>query len=139
MEDSSPGTSPTDEPQPHPFNRYLEKHGHYPRARINNGSAQQVEVMLAPGYARICTYPYGTYLYVTASSLRRLIEWIEPKLAVMTEDFDAPAAIRNYLEAEDLMRGEAAEAKRQRSRERKAEAQRQRFERARARAQEQTE
>lgn len=97
----------------HPFERYLTKHGHYPRLRIDNGS-QGLQVTFAPGYVKIETFPRGGQVYITRSAFVRLIRRSVPLAKKMGRDFDVPAAMARDAEEEAILQKEFRAQKRER-------------------------
>lgn len=96
---------------PTPIDLYMRKHGHYPRARLQNGGVQRVELSIAPGYVEISTYPYGARLVILGSTFRRLIKWAVPVLKMQGPDFDQPTAIAEAIKFEDELKREQRQFK----------------------------
>lgn len=83
------------------LSEYCHKHGHYPTIQVANGSDQTVEIVIASGYLRISTFPYGSHLHITASAFREMMQRAQPLIDLQGKDFDVPAAIASYIRAED--------------------------------------
>lgn len=89
----------------HPFDKYLQKHGHGPRLRVDNGS-QRLQVTFSRGYVKIDTYPWGGSIYITRSALIKLLTHpsLKPLIQKMEGDFDVPQAMRQaYLRELELL------------------------------------
>lgn len=87
----------------HPFDKYLQKHGHGPRLRVDNGS-QRLQVTFYRGYVLVETYPWGGRIYITRSALIKLLTHrsLRPLIRKMEGDFDVPDAMRtNYLQEQE--------------------------------------
>lgn len=74
------------------FDRYLQQHGHLPRARFGS-RRRRIVVEAANGYISLQIGASG-HAYLTRGDAIRLVKWLVPLLKKMDHDFDVEAAIR---------------------------------------------
>lgn len=123
----------------HVFQRYFDKHGHYPHVVIRSGACR-ITVEFAPGYVRIeQSHPYSAQIYITRSAWFELLRRVVPisRKWAKHQDFDVPAALRAQWQEEYALLQEKRALKKGRSTADvadKADRQRRRFLAARARA-----
>lgn len=84
----------------HLFERYLQAHGHYPRARQSIGGGKFVEIYVTPTYACISTKPSGGQTYIPRNELVTILKWLIPLVRQMDESFSVEQAIQDYNAAE---------------------------------------
>jgi hypothetical protein len=91
-------------PPADPINRYLQKHGHLPRATLNCGFRTQLRVEAGPGYFKVSLYrPQigGLSFHVPRSTMIRLVRWVTPILKLHPyEDFDVEKAMHESFQFE---------------------------------------
>ena len=95
----------------HKFDRYLARHGHYPRFRRRG-----VTVEVAPSYVTI--RKHGRDHYVPRPVLIALVKWLVPLISQMEGDFDPDEAMKDYLENEAVIERELRQQKKHRRPER---------------------
>lgn len=83
----------------HPFDRYLQTKGHYPRARIPIGVHRTLEVSVSRGYIAISVPPRAP-IYIPRGAAIKLLKWLLPLVKQMDKEFSPEDAMSEYLQHE---------------------------------------